>query len=419
MTEQAVYSVYYRINLRFVINESEVINISNGDIVSLSILNQYDEKVHPMIRLRLYSDISLLQKITEYPDAIEIRGSMDGGIYRIINNETPTLVKPVKSIQISHKVYFEFKNTPTSTMDQYQNGLKKSTDLNSNNKVPLELYLYNYKLIHGMNDQPQQVWKNMNIPTIISSMLDHCGITDYHIDITHNQKRYDQLLLPNLSLLESLSFFDIIYGLYPKGGIVFGSIDKLYICNLDVNNNTAPIPIYVKSYRTSYDMSGLSKTPQGYYMQTESACVSILSESDIEKVLTSETLIATNVNSLKINREDLPSLKDDMKKHNGLITPSFVNTISPTILLHKYPNEYVASMTAARINEKITKVDVSGSGFDITQFNPNTRYNLIFESPIRGIDVNVPYRASFVCHTITPTSQELFSSSTTMTLCTN
>ena len=59
-------------HLRLVINESEVINISNGDIVSLSILNQYDEKVHPMIRLRLYSDISLLQKIMPKMHCINI-----------------------------------------------------------------------------------------------------------------------------------------------------------------------------------------------------------------------------------------------------------------------------------------------------------------------------------------------------------
>jgi hypothetical protein len=161
------------------------------------------------------------------------------------------------------------------------------------------------------------------------------------------------------------------------------------------------------------------KTGQGYFMQTEFSSVSVLSESDIEKVLTSETLIATNVNSLSINREDLPALKDDMKTHRGLVTASFINTISPAIILHKEPNDYVASMTAARINEKITRIDVSGCGFDITNFKPNSRYNLIFESPIRGVNMADAYRASFVCHTITPSSNELFSASTTMSLCTN
>jgi hypothetical protein len=419
MTDNATYSVFYKMNLRFVIDESETVYISNGDVVSLSILNQYDIKTFPMIRLRLYSDISLLQKLTKYPDALELRGSLDGGVYRIINNESPELIKPTKSISLSFKVYFEFKNTPTSEMDQYQDGIKKKDDLNVNNKVPIEVYCYNYNLIHSMKDQPQQVWKNMSLPTIITSMLNHCGIVDTKIDVPHNQKRYNQILIPNLSMLESLSYFDTVFGLYRKGGIIFGGIDKLYLCDLDSNNGTTPIPIYVKSYKDNSDLSGVLRTPQGYFMQTEAACVSVLSESDIEKVLTSETIIATNVNTLDIKREDLPALKDNAVSHNGLVTSSFVNTISPAILLHKSPNEYVATVTAARINEKITRIDMSGCGFDITKFNPDSRYNLIFESPIRGINMADAYRASYVCHIISPTSQELFSASTTLSLCKN
>ena len=413
------YSVFYKMNLRFVLNGTDTISISNGDIVSLSFMSQFDTKIYPMIRLRLYSDITLLQKITKYPDTLEIRGSLDGGVYKIQDNESPVLIQPTQSVPLTYKVYFEFKNTPTSDMDMYENGLKRNSDLNTNNKVPLEFYCYNYNLIHGMRDQPQQIWKNMNIPTIISSMLSHCNITDYVFDIPLNQKRYNQVLIPNLSMLETLSFFDVTYGLYPKGGGVFGNIDKLYITNLASNNGTTPIPIYVKSYKNNSNMSGMVKMNNTYHMQTEYACVSVVSESDIEKVLTSETIVASNVNSLSINKEDLPSLKDAMKQNNGLITPSFVNTISPSIILHKTPNDYVASYIAARINEKITRVDVSGSGFDITKFNPSTRYNLIFESPIRGMNMVDAYRATYVCHTITPTSQDLFTTATTFSLCKN
>lgn len=419
MNENVTYSVFYKPNLRLVINESENVSINKSDIVSISFMNQYDTKSYPMIRLRLYSDITLLQKLTGNPDAIEIRGSIDGCIYMISNNDSPQPIKPTKSIQFGMKVYIEYKNTPTSEMDKYVNGIPKSSDLNVNNKVPIELYCYNYKMIHSMSDQPQAVWKDMNLPTIISSMLSHCGISNYHIDIPTNQKRYDQVLIPNLRMIESLSFFDMVYGLYPKGGQVFGDIDKLYICDLTVTNGTTPLPIYVKSYNNNSDMSGLMKVGQRYFMQTEFANVSIMSESDIEKVLMSESVIATNVTSLSINHEDIPVLKDVMKSNNGLITTELINSISPEIILHKGMNEYVASSVASRINEKITRIDLSGAGFDIASFKPNSRFNLIFESPIRGMNIATVYRPEFVCHTITPSSQELFTSSTTMTLCTN
>lgn len=415
----STYSTLYRINLRFVIDGTDNISISNSDIVSISIINQYDTKTYPMFRLRLYSDITLLQTLTSRVSSIEIRGSIDGGIYKLESNQSPILISPTQSIPVSLKVYMEYKNTPTSDMDKYVNGIPKSTDLYSNNKVPIELYCYNYNMIHKMSNRPQMVYKNMNIPTVINSMLNHCGINYKSIDSIKNQTRYDQILIPNLSMLESLSFFDVIYGLYPKGGMVYGDIDKLYICDLATNNSTVPIPIYIKSYQSSSDTSGMMKTSQGYFMQTESSNVSVISESDIEKVLLSESIIASNVNNLTIKKEDLPAVKESMKSNNGLITPTLIGNISPEIIIHKKPNEYVASMTAARINEKITRVDISGGGFDITRMKPNTRYNLIFESPIRGMNMNDNYRASFICNTITPTSQELFTANTTMSLCKN
>lgn len=153
-------------------------------------------------------------------------------------------------------------------------------------------------------------------------------------------------------------------------------------------------------------------------MQTEFSGVSVLSESDIERVLTSEEIIAENVNNLKTNYSSFTEWyrKDS---HDGLITEAMINSITPFIILHKYPSEYVASMTASRINEKITKIDLSGSGYDISQFKPTSRFNLIFESPLRGLDNAYVYRAAYVCHVISPTSQELFSATTTMSLCRN
>lgn len=418
MNDNVAYSVFYKMHLRLIVN-NENVEISNSDIVSLTLLNQYDTKTYPMFRLRLYSDLTLLQKLTDNPDTIELRGSLDGGVYKIQTNDSPSLVKPTKSIPVGMKVYIEFKNTPTSEMDKYENGILKSNDLNVNNKVPIELFCYNFDTIHAMSDQPQAVWKNMNIPTIIKSMLSHVNVHDYFMDIPINQKRYNQVIIPNLRMLESLSFFDMVYGLYPKGGTVFGDIDKFYICDLDVNNNTQPIPIYVRSYKNNSDMSGVFNMSNQYYMQTQFSSVSILSESDIEKVLKSESVISYNVSNLNINSDDIKSLKETLKSNNGLITSELINSISPEIIIHKGLNEYVASMIASRINEKLTRVDVSGAGYDITQFKPNSRFNLIFESPIRGMNMATVYRPEFVCHIITPTSQDLFSASTTMSLCTN
>ena len=95
-----------------------------------------------------------------------------------------------------------------------------------------------------------------------------------------------------------------------------------------------------------------------------------------------------------------------------------VNIKTPDTL-HKFINPYVSSTNAARITERVTRVDVSGVGFDVFRINPRTRFNLIFESPIRGMSINQLYRANTIVHTFSNLSSDLFIAQTTMHLCTN
>ena len=88
-------------------------------------------------------------------------------------------------------------------------------------------------------------------------------------------------------------------------------------------------------------------------------------------------------------------------------------------ILHKSKNEYVASSYVARLNESITEVDLSGTGFDISRMNVNSRFNLVFATPIRGLDINRIYRASYACHVLTNLDSDLFAAQTTMNLRTN
>ena len=88
-------------------------------------------------------------------------------------------------------------------------------------------------------------------------------------------------------------------------------------------------------------------------------------------------------------------------------------------ILHKSMNDYVSASYVARLNENITEVDISGAGFNIGVMRVNTRYNLIFATPIRGLNVNKIYRASYACHVLSNLDSNLFIAQTTMNLRTN
>lgn len=408
------YSVLYKIKLSLIIDKNDIINISSSDIVSLAIINNYDTMTYPIIRVRLYSDINTIQKITECPDDVYMRGNLDGGIYRMNDEEkSPVIVSTTKGITLQTKVYIENKNIASSSMDQYINGVKKDSNLNENVKVPIELYCYNETLIHRMKQKVQSIYKNMSIASIIEDVFRRGNINDYVIDPLNNQGRFEQILIPNMNIIQTLSFFDTNYGLYKKGSQLYGDIDKLYLCDTNVNNGLKPIPIYVESAKNNTDMSGMKKTNNGFYMTTMAGNVSIRSETDIERVINSQNIVAINVNDLNVETNELKKLYDIS------MTDNVTEKISTPDTLHKTLNKYLTDTRIARINENMTKVDVSGSGFDIERFKVNTRFNLIFSSPIRGMNMNDYYRATYVCHVLSNLDSDLFVAQTTMNLCNN
>lgn len=413
------FSVLYRPSLVLQTKGTDgaTINISPSDIVSMTIIHDFDNATFPIIRIRLYSDLSIMEKLTQYPDQIFVRLYMTGMVYRMADqdNKSPTPVTGAKSLSFSLKGYIENKNIPTSIMDQYDHGIKKKSDLNIDRKVPIEIYCYDNELIHYMRRKASSIFKDMSITSVIETLFRKQGIVKYSIQPTKNQEKYDQVLIPNLSINETLSFFDNKYGLYEKGAQVYGDMDKLYICDSDVNNGEKPLPIHVESYKNSSDMGGMRRIGSiDYHMNTKAENVSVVSETDIERVLNSEEVTSINVKDMSVDKTEMvklfPELETGKEAYERISTPD---------LLHKTRSKYTSKTYVARISERITRVDLSGVGFDIGKMNIMTRYNLIFDSPIRGMSMNQLYRTSVINHVISNLDSGLFIAQTTMTLCSN
>ena len=162
-------------------------------------------------------------------------------------------------------------------------------------------------------------------------------------------------------------------------------------------------------------------------MNTKAENVSVISETEIEKVLNSESINAINIHDLSVETSDLLALFPDMQLlMRGAPTEALVyyidkvrEMIQTPDILHKTKNKYLAETFVARITERVTKVDVSGVGFDFTKININTRFNLIFDSPLRGMSINKRYRPKTAVHVITNLDSDLFIAQTSLSICSN
>lgn len=419
------YSTMYKMSVTVILNRNKYIRIPSADVVTLSFIHNYDTNTFPIIRLRLYSDLSIIQDMLQFPDSIYVRVSMNGGIYQMDDNlPSPLIVAGVKPISFEMKGYIENKNIPTSVMDQYENGIKKDDSLNNNIKAPIELYCYDESTIHRLKQKVPSIYKNMSLTTVIRDMLTRNNINSFNLETLDNQNKYEQVLIPNLDISDALAFIDMRYGLFKKGAHVYGDFDSLYICDTDVNNGTTPIPIYVRSAKENDDNSGmkLSGGVHKYKMITNAPNVSVITETDVERVLNSPEIGAINLNTLGVDIRELNKLFSDSmelssaRKSSGGIS---LNNITTPQILHKNANEFVLDAYVARLNERMTRIDVSGSGFDIGEMRINTRYNVIFETAIRGLNINAAYRATYACHVLSNLDGTLFTPTTNLSLCSN
>lgn len=387
-------------------------NVKSSDIISVSIIHRYDTATYPIIRLRMYADMGVVENINDDPDHIFISLYLSGNIYRI-EEDDHIIVQPINPLRISGNGYIENKNIPVSRMEQYKMGIKDKTDLNVDSKVPFELFIYYGDIIHAMRRRVKSIYRNTTIETVCRDILKGYNAT---IDPIQNQKRYDQILIPNMTAIEAFSYFDRYYGLYPNGGSLYFSnqTDEIYLTDTAINNGTVVSPIYVRTEKEdSSNASGIFKYGNKFFHQTQALNASVLSETDIERVMNPEIISDININTLQANYKALTKLFgvtniDDVK-----------NRIEQKNILHKTDRKTISIQEAARLNERITHIDLSGAGFDISVFKPNTRLNLIFESPIRGLNIAEAYRIKFVCHTLTNSSGDIFLPQTTMQLCSN
>jgi hypothetical protein len=136
-------------------DSSYYVSLTSSDIVSISYIHNYDVAVFPIIRVRLYVDLTVFEKVVEYPDDVYVVLTYNPVIcnmnYQQDNgNGSIQVVDSGKPNTIRYKAYLENKNTPTSIMDSYDQGIQKDSDLNTTRKVPLTLYCYSKDMIHNI-----------------------------------------------------------------------------------------------------------------------------------------------------------------------------------------------------------------------------------------------------------------------------
>jgi hypothetical protein len=377
-------------------------------------MNNYEAMTFPVMRIRLYIDIDFARQLLDQPDLLYVNGNISGGIYKTSDegDKQRQLIEPIETTEFKGiKAYIKQKNSVTTIMDSYKKGLKTSSDLNEQVKVPIELLCYDDAVVSAMKKPVPSIYNDILLSDVISYLFGLNHINDVYIDPIQNNTKFGTVLLPNLELNQSLAFLDQFYGLYEKGGMLFCDIDKTYLVNSDVNSGVQHVvPLYVHSINKADDgTSGMIKIGDHFHLMTPSLQVSMTSETSLQKTIQSSNMRFVHSNDLN------EFIEEDLNKEFGYKPGDYITKV----VVHDTENKFLASNNKARIDERSNVVSVSGTGFDINKFKIISRFNLVMDDALRGRNNNRLYRPVFVNHVMTNLDSNLFMLETTMQLTSN
>lgn len=412
-----------KFDITLINNVSSPLLISKDDVVSISIQQDFNNNIFPMFRIRLYTDITTLTYINENPKNLDMTISATRDICEI-NQEDKTFGRTLETsafgIYQNKKLrcYIESKNTPYSEYDNYQQGIKKDDSLNTTSKVPITLYCYDEEAIRNIKRKVTSIFKNTTLMEVINYMANECDLKCTAASLDNNEK-FDQILIPNLSFVDAISYLDSYYGLYKSGAMLTTDAGSGHMMlgplSRDVqliHNNT--INIRVTSYKAGNTFSGL------YYNSnltgelsctaiTTDTAVSIKSATDIEQTVNPKIFSAINVEDFGVESSEL---KETFKR-------SYSSNITAPSLIHKTKNNFLTSMYKTLVEEKNTQIDVS---MDLAYIRPVlyhafNRFTFTFDNLPRGIDIDRVYRPMQVTDVFTNIGSGKFTGKTTISLC--
>ena len=358
------YTSLFEINTYIYNGKERGIVLSNDDIISLSIIHDYDHAFFPIIRLRLYIDLPKLAYINEDPNNILVSMVLNGDVYGI-NEESSE--KSYTKRGCSWCVgfgdsspmygYIETKNNPYSKFDNYQMGEKRNDDLNTNNKVPLTIYCYDKDLIRKTKQQVRSIYKNTSLSSVVEDMFTSCGIAHDHIFLESfdNNKMYEQILIPNLSFIDAISYIDTYYGLYSTGALLYSHRPGMMgLTSSRFQNDHTCVQVF--SYKSGNTFSGINEaiiSSTGLLgMSTPEQSVVIKSQTDLMQATNAQIFGSLNV--------------DDFKTVSAYLDETFttdMTLINTPPVMHKTKNEFIPSTYKARVDERNTRIDLSLNGY--------------------------------------------------------
>lgn len=380
---------YYVTRISLKIPSVGVVNIDKSRLTAMSIIEDYENLVFPMFSITLGLDKSTYYNILKNKNTSKVYLRIDK-FYTDINNANRSsyrkfidgnfnliMDEDTKNLQSSSDVIDT--NTKASDLERDDSeNLFQSTE-------SVKFYLYS-DTVDKTKKNINKVFTKCTVSDVMTYLFTEANIKNVLMAQPDNLKKYDEMLIPPLSILKAIKHLDYYYGLYKKGSMIFFGLNYTYVipysgdCKVYPKNSNGKVTniIIPKSTRTSSSLGNVYKNNNDTvdYIVSHTSSASIVNESISHDYLSG--------NSIKVidsyNDEDKTSKSKAISRTN--VIRYFHNTTE---------NEYLGETYIAQTNALSTVIDLRFENVDIETLLPYRKINMVFEDSKYTKEYNSKY----------------------------
>lgn len=370
---------YHVVYINLIIPGEEVIDIPRERLTSMRIVDDFMNNYFPLLNISLALESELYYKILKNKNDCKINIRIDKLFIGLDSSEQsrmyPFLNDSFKLILDENTEDLNRSEKENQAITNYQSNEDTFKDALSSIDNNISFYLFKSDVIQNTKQIVNNVFSDVTITDVVTYYLTKAKITNALMAPLDNVTRFDELLVPPVSILKSLTYLDNYFGFYRRGSFIYFGLDYTFIipfsgkCKAfvsgEIQNTVIIIPKSTSTHTTELGILNKRYDRNNRYIIGDYRTISISNDSITNNyVNANEILVIDSYEGTQFeSKSDATTDSQNFKK----------------IYENRTENLFIGITYSAQTSSLSKVISVRCSDYDIEAVKPNKHFQFIFE----------------------------------------
>lgn len=374
---------------------------------SLEIEHDYLGNLYPIVKIQLVLSSDTYYRIQTNKNSLKFYLRIDKYYYfedKMAKADLSTKSASKPWINDTFEIILDNNTENMGSAQKREEAIKDYTKLQNDNSDDIDkldngVTLYLYKAINELKTNVNKLFTKINVTDAVCWLLTQAGIKNVIMQQPDNVTKYEEFLIPPMSISKALYFIDTYYGLYKLGTLFYSDLDYFYIIPFDASkrkafltgestNTNIVIPTSgAKEHSSEVGVLKKGNSDKDNYIIAEAGSMQISNSSISQDLISGSD--ATSIDSFE---------GSNTTANSGATTKT--TTATEKVIQNETINSFFTTMNTAISKSLSTEVSFKTGDIDLSMISINKIYNIMFEDPSYTKKYNGKYLITKATHTL-------------------